>query len=491
MALIFNIEYFFAHLMNKPTSPYGEPLTSDLEHPVFSVFEAMADGVWVCDANTRLLWINKSCEKLNQIDRSEVCGRTVDELLGLGNFDTDVTRRVLAERKAVAILQKVKSGRTLLVNGVPVFGDNGDVVYVVGSERDVTELNMLREEIERREQINERIHSELLVMKMRDARLKDFVAVSEPMERLLEQALRVATFDTTVLLNGPSGSGKSHVARVIHDCSPRSSGPFMSLNCGAIPPSLVEAELFGYVSGAFSGAQRAGKAGLIEVTDGGTLFLDEIDAFPLDVQVKLLTFLDTRSFIRLGGTKVQEVDVRLLAATNKNLDDRVKNGEFREDLWFRLNVVPISLPPLRERREDIPELVKMIIGKLQSRYDIARGIDRDAVDVLCRYDFPGNIRELENILERSFVLGCEGAIAAADLPNEVREAAIGARWSVAGEPNLRQAVFRLERELLEYACRHYDRQADIARHLGVSQPTVARLLKKHGIAIRASHDIHC
>lgn len=467
--------------MHPSDSALSDAFVSNPDHPVFAVFEAMADGVWVCDAHPRLLWINRACESLNQIDRREVCGRTVDELLGLGNFDTDVTRRVLAEKRPVAILQKVKSGRTLLVNGIPVFGDDDEVIYVVGSERDVTELNMLREEIERSQQINDRIRSELLVMKMRDARLKQFVAVSASMERLLEQVLRVSTFDTTVLLTGPTGSGKSHVARMIHECSSRSAGQFMSLNCGAIPSTLVEAELFGYAPGAFSGAHKAGKAGLIEVTDGGTLFLDEIDAFPLEVQVKLLTFLDTRSFIRVGGTRVQEVDVRLIAATNKDLAELVGERQFREDLWFRLNVVPMALPPLRERRDDLPELIRLIVERLKSRYGVDRDVDRDAVDVLCRYDFPGNIRELENILERSFVLATGARIGISDLPGEVRCSAMPDRWPAAETVNLGQAIGHLERRYLEHACRNHSRQVDIARELGVSQPTVARLLRKHGL----------
>lgn len=456
----------------------------DIEGQLVSVFEAMADGVWVCDAEPRLLWINSACEDLNDIKREDVCGRTVAELLQMGNFDSDVTHQVLKTKEPVVILQKVKSGRTLLVNGVPVFDGNGEIIYVVGSERDMTELNILREEIERNQQLNSRISSELLTMQLRDARLKEFVAVSGSMQRVLETALRVSTFDTTVLLTGPSGSGKTLIARMIHDGSHRREGPFLSLNCGAIPASLVEAELFGYVAGAFSGAHKDGKPGLIEVTHGGTLFLDEIDAFPMEAQVKLLTFLDSRGFIRIGDTRLRKVDVRLIVATNRNLENLVANRRFREDLYFRLNVVPVELPALKGRPEDIVVLVQRLLETLSEQYQIQRGINREALDRLCRYDYPGNVRELENILERSFVLCQESEISIADLPQEIRDVGLSIPRSIGSKASLRRILEDVERQYLVLACKRNATQSQIARDLDVSQPTVARLLKKHKLSLK-------
>ena len=342
---------------------------------------------------------------------------------------------------------------------------------------------MLREEIEQKQQLNNRINSELIALKMRDSKLKEFVAASEVMQRVLDTALRVSTFDTTVLLTGPSGSGKTLIAKMIHEGSNRRDKPFMSLNCGAIPLSLVEAELFGYVAGAFSGAQKGGKPGLIEVTDGGTLFLDEIDAFPLEVQVKLLTFLDSKGFIRIGDTKIRQVDVRLIVATNKDLEQLVGENRFREDLYFRLHVVPVQLPRLKGRSEDIVVLVQRLLEKMSEQYGIARGIKREALDLLCRYEFPGNVRELENILERSFVLCRESEISIEDLPQEIRDISLSIPRSIGSEASLKHVLEDVKRQYLVMACRKYATQSEIARQLGLSQPTVARLLKKHKLQI--------
>jgi PAS domain S-box-containing protein len=450
---------------------------------LIQILEATSDGVWVCDTEPKLLWINETCEKLNDIRRKDVVGRSVKQLLGYGNFDTDVTHRVLQSRKTVAIIQKVKSGRTLLVNGAPVFDDQGAIQFVVGTERDLTELNMVREELESTRQLQQKIQSELTTLNLQRLGVNEVVAQSEIMTQVLETCMRVATFDSTVLLTGQSGTGKSLIAGLIHKASPRTNNSFLSLNCGAIPASLVEAELFGYVEGAFSGAQKGGKPGLIEAADGGTLFLDEIDSFTLELQVKLLTFLDTQRFIRVGDNTVKQVDVRLIVATNQNLSEKVNDGLFREDLLYRLSVLPIELPPLSERIEDIPLLIHHCLAKLSKRYNQSRTINSQAIELLCRYPFPGNVRELENVLERAFVLSQHEDIGVQDLPDKFRESLQLTKSKATGQ-NYQQAIMALEREYLLSALEKSERQQDIAKELGVSQPTVARLLKKHNLSTK-------
>ncbi len=390
---------------------------------------------------------------------------------------------MLRDKKPVAIIQKVKSKRTLLVNGVPIFNRQGDVKFVVGSERDMTELNLLKEELEHKHDITRKIQSELLSMKMRDLELDQFIAESEAMERILEMVLRVADFDTTVLLTGASGTGKSIIAKLIHERSNRSKQSFLTLNCGAVPSSLAEAELFGYTDGAFTGAQKGGKIGLLEVADGGTLFLDEIDSFTPDMQVKLLTFLDTMGFIKVGGIKVQQVDVRIIAATNSNLEMLVEQGKFRRDLWYRLNVVPIELPVLCERHADIFPLVTHNLKRLSGRHGSKKSIDRNAMEMLLRYPYPGNIRELENILENSYIVCKSDEITVTDLPQTVIDTVSPIRYSQGNPGNLKLALDAVEREYLSSACRRFKTQQEIARSFGISQPGVARLMKKHGCRI--------
>ncbi|OEY67480.1 sigma-54 interaction domain-containing protein [Marinobacter sp. X15-166B] len=465
--------------INRRLEFLNQPVTLDL---VFQILEAMTDGVWVCDANETLVWVNSACEQLNDIQRHLVCGKTVDQLLGQGNYDRDVTHQVLRTRKPSAIIQKVRSGRTLLVHGVPVFDDRGEVSLVVGTERDLTELNALREQIYRARSIQEKFQSELTALSIERCGSDNLVANSGPMQRVLDTCLRVANFDSTVLLTGETGTGKSMIAGFIHKSSDRKNKPFLSLNCGAIPAGLLEAELFGYADGAFSGAKAGGKPGLIEAADGGTLLLDEVDSFSMDLQVKLLTFLDTQSFIRVGDTKVREVNVRLIVATNQDLHEQVRRKAFREDLLFRLNVLPIALPPLRDRLEDLPALARLSLKRLSDRYGLSRTLSSDALDVLCRYHYPGNIRELENILERVFVLATRACIQVSDLPGQVTEGLILSHEAAPIQP-FEIALKQFEYQYLKSACLQYTRQVDIAKALGVSQSTVARMLRRHGLKV--------
>lgn len=307
------------------------------------------------------------------------------------------------------------------------------------------------------------------------------IAYSVEMGRVLQLAAKVAPVNTTVLILGESGVGKEVVARFIHRTSPRRDGPFVNINCGAIPATLLESELFGYESGAFTGARREGKPGMIEVASGGTLFLDEISELSTDLQVKLLQVIQERKLVRVGGVKPLDVDIRIIAATNRDLAAMVARGEFRADLFYRLNVVPITIPPLRERPDDVIPLIYHFLDRYNRAHGYRKTISEEAREILTRYSWPGNVRELENLIERLVVTAEGDEIGAGDLPMQILEegGARRPRVVVGGIMPLRQAIEEVERQIIERALAEKRSTYSIARLLGVNQSTVVRKIKKY------------
>ena len=304
---------------------------------------------------------------------------------------------------------------------------------------------------------------------------------SEKMSALINMAGRVAASRATVLLQGESGTGKELLARLIHHLSPRSARPIIAVNCGALHENLLESELFGHEKGAFTGA-TARRIGRFEEADGGTLFLDEIGELSQAVQVKLLRFLQEHEFQRLGGNQTLRSDVRVISATNRNLEQRVKEGAFREDLFYRLNVVMMSIPPLRERKEDIPPLIDHFLNRYAEENGKAiEGLSREAQDVLLKYDYPGNVRELENIIERAVVISRDEVISVEDLPfRDMQEDR--AEGLKADEGLLRGSIEDLEKKLIVDAMEKADdHQTRAAELLGISERMLRYKLKKYGL----------
>lgn len=292
--------------------------------------------------------------------------------------------------------------------------------------------------------------------------------------------IRIAKVDSTVLLQGESGVGKELIAEIIHTNSRYKEGPFVRVNCGAIPENLLESELFGYESGAFTGASKAGKAGLFELAQGGMIFLDEIGELPMKLQVKLLRVLQDRSVLRVGGTSPVKIDCRVIAGTNRDLEEMIENKEFRLDLFYRLNVVPVIVPPLREHREDIPALMNHFINIFNQKYGMEKRIDTGVYNALIEYNWPGNIRELENLMERLVVTCIHDIITVQDLPANIR-AGSGLSGEDKPMPTLREALENTERELLIDAFARYSSSYQIARVLGIDQSTVIRKARRYGI----------
>jgi PAS domain S-box-containing protein len=449
-----------------------------------AIINSMSDGLWVCDGEANVLRINPASARLNSIEPAQVVGRNMKALLEEGVFDRSVTLEVLRTGKPVNMLQS-RRGRKLVLSGMPVRDHAGTLIRVVVNERDVTEIEALQRDLEEQEAIKDRARNEMQEMRIEMVESRRVIAKSPAMQQALRQAIKVSGADSTVLVLGESGVGKGLFADLIHKYSARAQKPLVKVNCGAIPDSLVEAELFGYEKGAFTGAQLKGKAGYFELAQGGTLFLDEIAELPLSSQVKLLRFLEDHRITRVGATASREVDVRVIAATHRNLQEMVDQGLFRLDLFYRLNVIPLSIPPLRERPECILPVLRHYVEHYSSRLGTRRRLSRAATDTLLAYRWPGNVRELMNLCERLVVMSDTEVIDAGDLPPNI--SAVAGEGAVAttvldDETTLDEAIARTERVMLLRARQRHGNQTDMARALGVNQSTIARKLKRYGIS---------
>ncbi len=446
------------------------------------IIDAFSDGVWICDKEGDVVLINKASEKINCIKAQRVVGRNMKDLLREGYFDQSATLEVLKSREPVTLIQNLKSGKQILVTGNPVFDDRGELSLVVVNERDITELNKLRNELEKSRALAREYRFEISQLKKRNDPFLRALTRSDSMCKVFNKAMRVAQVDSTVLIQGESGTGKSTIAKIIHETSPRSNGPFIRVDCGSIPETLIESELFGYEKGAFTGARAKGKPGFFEMAEQGTLFLDEVGAIPLKVQAKLLRFLEENEVIRIGGLTANRINTRILSATNRNLEDVVRKGGFRKDLLFRIDVIPVLIPPLRERVEDIPTLIHFFLTKFNKMCSTKKIFLPEAIECLCKYPFLGNIRELANLIEQLVVLTPTEAIHFEDLPSHVRmehhKDDIASRKN---EWNLSAAVERTERKIIIRALKTFRTQRKAASPLGIHQSTLARKIKRWGV----------
>ena len=390
-----------------------ENLNRELMGMIDNSYDAMA----IVDDETRLIKVNPAFERV--MGFSGVQGRKIRDLVTEGYSDTAASIKVLETGKTQSVIINTKTGKQVLSTGIPVFDKNGDVTRIYCNLRDVTELNALKEKYEESQKLISKYLLELHEVKKLQTLQFDVIAKSRQMKQIMEAAYRLAHFDTTVLILGESGVGKDLVARIIHEASSRKeTGVFVKINCGAIPAELLESELFGYKGGAFTGASKEGKAGYFEIADRGTLFLDEIGDLPLRLQVKLLAVIQDQEITRVGDVHSKKVDVRIIAATNQDLESMVQKGKFREDLFYRLNVVPVFIPPLRERKEEIPFLFAHFLSEYNKKYKTHMRLSKEAVDILSVYRWPGNVRELANLIEHLIIVVNEPVLKPEHLPNK-------------------------------------------------------------------------
>ena len=450
-------------------------LTQNLNKELHAIIDSCHDAIVVADAQGDLEKINKAYERISGINRDDILGKNMNELEEEGIVSQSVSLLVLKRKKPVTILQKFQTGREMFLTGTPVLDDNGNVIKVVSTGRDLTELNNLKEELERTKELSNKYYHELKQLKEQLGEQEQVIFSSDKMQNVVQLALKIARVDSTVLVLGESGVGKELIARIIHSGSKRKSDSFVTLNCGAIPDHLLESELFGYEEGAFTGAKKGGKAGLFEEAHNGTLFLDEIGDLPLNLQVKLLRVLQEEEITRVGGTKPRKINVRIIAATNAELEKLVAEKEFREDLYYRLNVVPIDVPSLRERKEDIIPLTYHFLKKFNRKYSMNKRIEPEVLDELIGHEWPGNVRELVNIVERMVVTSNDDMISYADIPAIIRnETADQGPISIAKIMPMRDAIQTVERILIQRALKEYGSTRKAAKALGINQSTVVR-----------------
>jgi PAS domain S-box-containing protein len=447
-----------------------------------AILDSFSDGIWICDDQARVLLINLASARINDIEAKDVLGENIVQLAEEGLVDRSATQMVLQDKSIKTLIQHTKAGKQILVTGYPVFDDRGEIIFAVITERDLSELTRLRMELEKTRSLALEYRTEISQLLTDRSELTEVVARSRVMQRSLQRALKVAGAESNVVLEGESGVGKSMFARIIHRNSMAKEGPFIQVDCGAIPDTLIESELFGYEPGAFTGARATGKAGLFELSNNGTLFLDEVGELPLTMQVKLLRFVESNELIRLGGNKPRRIQVRIIAATNRNLSQLVKTGHFREDLFFRLNVVPLRIPPLRERIEDIPPLCVHILDRFNKRRKVKKRLSPEVLDRLMMHNFPGNVRELTNVMERMIVMSEGEVISLADLPRQLRSIPLKVFGEgIDGEYTLKAALEAYESRLILGALNRNNSMAAAARALGTKPSTLWRKIERLGI----------
>lgn len=445
--------------------------------------EAVEEGIYIADSEGRTLRVNRAYERLAGISREEVLGQKMKDLVKLGYIDQSVTMQILDEKKPISIMQCLRSGTKVLVSGTPLFDEQGKIYRVVTSVRDVHELNKLKEQLEQANVLNDTYRQKLNQLKVN--RQSEIIYRSLIMSRLVDFAVRLGNVDSNVIILGESGVGKELFAELIHHHSARAKHPFIRVNCTAIPEQLFESEFFGYVRGAFTGANKEGKVGIFEAANKGTILLDEIGDMPLILQSKLLRVIQERHINRIGDVKPRKVDVRILCSSNKDLRVMVEQGLFREDLYYRLTVIPLLVPPLRERREDIPFLVQFFMQKFCSRYNIKRIMLPKSLELLNKRQWLGNVRELENFIERLVVTSIKYEIYPKDVlmtdPDFYEHNAEHFENFTHETCNLSSILQKVETKILRQAFTKYKSSRKVAVALGIDQSTALRKAHKYGL----------
>jgi PAS domain S-box-containing protein len=449
--------------------------TKELKGELDTIIESSFDGIYLTDNFGKILRVNDAFVRITGIKKEELIHKTMKELFESGIFKQDIPLLDILKGEPITISQEVNTGKTILVTSSPIPDNHSNIIRIVHNVRDITELNRLKKQLEKAENESQHYKEQLQIMKS-----NKYITKSQKSKDLIKLVMNLSKIDVTVLLLGESGVGKDVIAEMLHENSLRKERPMISINCAAIPENLMESEIFGYEPGAFTGANKKGKIGAFETANGGTIFLDEIGEMPLALQSKLLRTIQKKEIVKLGGNTLTKIDVRIIAATNRELRDMVTQNLFRKDLFYRLNVVPITIPPLRERKEEIPDLVFHFTQLFNKKYDLNKRFDERIFPELLKYDWPGNIRELENVVERS-IITCPD-----DLIDHIELVDFNGNESQNDLPDYniqemkyKPAVEHFEKGIILNALREFGTTRKAAAHLGISQSALVRKAAKY------------
>jgi len=445
------------------------------------------DEIFVIDKDQTILYVNPVCQVNYGLTQEEVMGMKAYELIEQGYCFPPVAPEVIKKKKSLTIEQTTIVGKKLICTATPVFNEQGEIELIVENSRDVTQIELIKQDLEDANELVKRYKEEVKELRKDQIQPLGIIAHSKEMRRILDLSRHVAPTDTSILITGESGTGKGVMSKFIHKESQRNEDPFITINCAAIPESLLESELFGYRRGAFTGARKEGKLGLVELAHEGTLFFDEIAELPLHLQSKILEVIQEHRFIPVGGEAEKHVDVRIIAATNRDIKAMVAKNTFREDLYYRLCVVGIEMPPVRKRKEDLMPLVYLFLNRFDKKYNAHHVIAKETLEILMRYGWPGNVREVEHLMERLVVTVPEKTIVPDHLPTDMYTAAPSKMDNFLEDMMpLDEAVEEITKELIIKTYQSLQSSYKVAEKLCISQSKANRLIRRYITAVKDS-----
>lgn len=448
------------------------------------ILDHSPNEIYVLNKDACIIYANKAYERHYGKQLSEIVGKHNNEIFSKGYWKPSILPFVLKEKKPVTIKQVSYIGKEMITTAIPLLNDEQEIELIITTAQEPNYKGLCIPEEQEPEELSEK-----------NSYRENVITNNQQMNNVMEVCDKVSMVDATILIQGESGTGKGVLAKYIHNRGLRKNSAFLSINCATIPEQLIESELFGYTDGSFTGANKGGKKGLLEMANGGTVFLDEIGEIPLNIQAKLLQVIQDLEFLPVGGRELKKVDIRIISATNRDLFEMVQKKRFREDLYYRLNVVNLQIPPLRERNEDIIPLSYYFLSVFNKKYQVNRIISKEVLDIFYDYPWPGNIRQLENLIE-SLVVTSDAIIQVSDLPiilqqknaqeTPNQETPLSQNSTIQVQSNqmfqdysLDTALEELERNLIVTSYTKFRNTRKVAHQLSISQSKASRLVRKY------------